>query len=452
MIKFSARGEQFSIPNKLLEKYPESMLYILSNNSDFPIDRLDECIYVDVNPFTIDSIMDYYNLGKVQPSNIYIAMDMKYLGLDIEHAFNISPCMNRPVIYNETVHDVESSVHSSRFYRIYTTNNKIITMDTSLYNAKNLNILGSMIYADEKNDMSSSIKNVYVSVNDTIMNIILTILRDGLNWYYEYLADNKKYFYKLLENYTSLLDKTKFDMSKYCDEPCHYECLFHDYSSCDRGIIESCENCQKNRKKSIYKNIKNIICNTDDDTDDDIETSNNDYAFSTLQFDLNRDIEKSIQAINTIINNVYTNTEKWLNDSSNGAMCTTNMNNKILDYLRLYNICDKYSEDQLKNRLDRAALLNIRDNINYYCNDDIPFFSEEDINNNGYISLNHSNKKFFLFDNLLKHCDRFKMFAKTLNIDTGYYTIICNSYVIKDINNDANIELTKLMSMYLYGL
>ena len=54
IIKFSARGTDFSIPKKLLENFPESMLCIISNtNENIPINKINECIYVDINTFSI---------------------------------------------------------------------------------------------------------------------------------------------------------------------------------------------------------------------------------------------------------------------------------------------------------------------------------------------------------------------------------------------------------------
>lgn len=443
MIKFSARGEEFSIPKKLLEKYPDSMLYaLIENANNIPTDKVNNCIYLDINSFTIDSIIDYYNLGSVRVSNIFTAMDLKYLGLNIEHAYCILPCMSRPIIYSkEIVNEIQLPTCMSKYYKIHTSNNKIIIIDISLYNIKNLNILNSMFYIDEKNDTPMFL-NVHVSATDVIMNVILTILRDGLNWYYEYLTNDKKCYYKMImDNYKYILDETEFDMSKYSNKPLYdeYVCSDHDFQSYSYYTITNCEKCQMNYKDQVYQNIKEIIC-------EEYGYNNCDYTFPSLQFDLNKDLENSIRAIRTIIDGMYTNIEKWLNDNSNDKIDSINMKTKILNYLRLYKVCDEYTETQLKNRLDRVNLLNIRDDISYYYNDDALFFSEKE-NKNGQIVLVRDSDKILLYNNLIKYYDKFKIFAEKLNIKkekNGYHTI--------EISQDSNIQLTNLMIEYLDGL
>lgn len=58
MIKFSVRGHEFGFTQKLLEKYPRLSLHIISNNN-FPVNRLGDCVYIDINPLAIESIMEY---------------------------------------------------------------------------------------------------------------------------------------------------------------------------------------------------------------------------------------------------------------------------------------------------------------------------------------------------------------------------------------------------------
>jgi len=48
-----------------------------------------------------------------------------------------------------------------------------------------------MVHINDNNNMDHSAcidvyTDVYTGVTDIIMNIALTIMRDGLNWYYEY--------------------------------------------------------------------------------------------------------------------------------------------------------------------------------------------------------------------------------------------------------------------------
>lgn len=56
MVKFSARGKELEIPKYLLDKYPNSLPSLLCNRNDIPVAKINEAIYLDVDPKHIESI------------------------------------------------------------------------------------------------------------------------------------------------------------------------------------------------------------------------------------------------------------------------------------------------------------------------------------------------------------------------------------------------------------
>lgn len=443
MIKFSARGKEFRISKKSLEKYPESMLCILSDPSNnVPIDEINGSIYIDINPFSVNSIIDYYNLDKsvVEISNIYTVMDMKYLGMNVEYIHDVSPFMAHPIIYSkDVVYDAQKPTCIARYYKIHTANDKMIIIDTLLYNAKYLNILDSMIHFDEINNSESPmIIDVYVGVTDTIMNIMLTIMRDGLNWYYEYLTVG----YRLFDNYKELLGKIKFDMTNYCKEKDYCDEHYDDWNHCriSDEELDNCEECRKSTRKYV----------------DEILEKNYSDRNLLLQLRINKDIENVVQSMNMIIDGICMKIEKLSDGDMDIGTHELDMKKIIIDYLRIYGICDEYSENQLKNRLDRIKLLGINNNFyELYSNVDIVFFGKDD-----RLRYNDRDKDTYsLFEKLIKYCDKFKIFTQTVDVRYRNDRIVKeneftyeSAYVAKKIDSSTNTILTNLMREYWNGL
>lgn len=64
MVLFSARGKEFDIPRHLLKKHPSSLMYLLSNSTTIPILKINNAIYLNIDPLHQKFICDMYNTGK----------------------------------------------------------------------------------------------------------------------------------------------------------------------------------------------------------------------------------------------------------------------------------------------------------------------------------------------------------------------------------------------------
>lgn len=186
VIKFNSRGTIFSLPKSKLEKYPHTLLNLLTNNIGIPVDKINEAIYIDVSPLCIKHIINYYNIGKYNTDDYFVLMDLRYLNLHDEPnklPFNyaLHDYKNEPsnVILNE--------LSKYKYCRIHTADNKIIFVSLGSYDDILIEKLDKMFYV--KNQDFIDCVDGYVCISEKIMNIILSIMRDGINSYYKYLAD-----------------------------------------------------------------------------------------------------------------------------------------------------------------------------------------------------------------------------------------------------------------------
>lgn len=333
MIKFSARGTEFTLSHKLLQKYPDSMLCMLADNpNNFSIDKINDHIFVDINPANIDSIIDYYNFGNCDTiSNFFAMMDMQYLGLIIENSkYNISPCMTHSLV-NEKKSVCYNKYNG--FYDIHSANNKVITIHMSSCGNDSLyKFIDSILHMENKNGDTYFCVNAY----DNMVHIILSIIRDGLSMYYEYLTDFNDS--PNILDCKAILDETQFDFGNYFNVS-NFKCYGHSCGG-NRSDWRKCSDCMSEYEGKLEGKITDFFCSSEpyDDT----------YEHNQTKLDMAKDIVKSLDGINKSINLLGNVIEHSIKNQTNSIQ-----KDRIIKYLKLYNLCDDSVEIQLKNRLER---------------------------------------------------------------------------------------------------
>lgn len=190
--KFNARGTIFTIPNFLLKKFPDSLMCMLSNPKfDIPIDKIDDSIYIDVDPTNIDIIMDIYNDIEIE-LNIYQYMDLKYLSLvnsEMIQKFS-SEFFGSCTKYNETIRC------DYKYCNIHTSDNKIILLNLEFYKICKNSLIKSILFGEKEEYVikrSSIFIDVWMGNTFSDANKIISILRDGSEHYVKYI--NSEYIY-----------------------------------------------------------------------------------------------------------------------------------------------------------------------------------------------------------------------------------------------------------------
>ncbi len=454
LVNFSARGTKFQIPRQILENKPESLLYVLSNDIDIPIDKIDECIYVDVNPIHIKSIIDYYVMD-ILPNikkDIFLYMDLKYLSLIDDFKKDVPEItlnMKFPIIY-DTIRN-----HSivQKWCRIHTIDNNIIIVDLSTFNQNGWNKLSSIIFGfDEKYLIHESEEylDVWIGIEKEFVNIILSIVRDGLNWYYEFLDTDEEYIYQqLIDKYTNVYDenyinKETYDNNENMDR---YRC---GQSDCD-GYYDDrydyyCNNCRENYENNKKEN-ENIFYETLDDDG------------SNKQTVLNNSVVNSINNISNITNLIYNQTEKWLNsieeDVKSLDRFTRNKynleyNQNIKTYLTYYDILTTKINVQLQERMYRYNGWNnnmcniVSNNNNFYA------FTGQELEKGECVIEKNTDRMKNLYE-ICKYCVKFKEILQkcvTSNKSLDYrYTT-----EFKNLNVQLNNDLFSCFRNYINGL
>lgn len=209
MIKFNARGTFFSIPKYLLEKKPETLLCVLAStelNASIPIDSIQESIYIDVDPKYIDDIVDYYDLhsnvddrehiNDLYGRDIYMYMDMVYLGfVDIGDRDNIKKFKHYPLVTTKIDCTEKHNSIPEKSYElcdIHTSDNKIIPVNL-LYYVDTNNVLVQILHGQHEEHIlykKDKTVGVWLGIPETYLHPILSIIRDGIVYYYGYISDN----------------------------------------------------------------------------------------------------------------------------------------------------------------------------------------------------------------------------------------------------------------------
>lgn len=192
--KFNIRGTIIEIPLLLLKRKPESLLYMLSNPSfDAPIDKINDAIYVDIDPNNIEIIVDCYNNIYLQNDdmNIFQYMDLKYLNLIDNTTFFDTSMMNTND-QNSVISDITCDY---KYCIIRTFDRKTILLDLTMYKGRNDNIMKSILFGKNEEyviniDQEKKSVCVWIGMTEIYINKIISIIRDGIEWYYPYLTSN----------------------------------------------------------------------------------------------------------------------------------------------------------------------------------------------------------------------------------------------------------------------
>lgn len=206
MIKFTARGYNFEIPyNYILEKLKEGTL--LRNLALIPenlVEKIDGCVFVDLNPVHIKHILSYsYNNGSMHKINKEQINNELYRELCYALIVddNISDWLSVPL--SENISDIKDYVENflepcKKIITIHTSDNKCIKLLHSVIASwkkclfRDIISGESKIYFLSENDDSL---NVWIDANYKLCNQIISIMRDGINSYHEMLGNHvfKKY-------------------------------------------------------------------------------------------------------------------------------------------------------------------------------------------------------------------------------------------------------------------
>lgn len=351
IIEFSARGTNFSLPKKLLDKYPETMLSMLDSNVDIPIDKIDDNIYVDINPNSIGPIIDYYNLGKCEVEDFYTLMDFRYLGL--ENITNNLPysskesCKKNDVIVSNNG-ELNTDISKYKYCRIHTADCKIIIISIMSYDINNLDVLSSMLLITENNsDTTDTYVDAWIGMSERIVNIILSIIRDGIISYYRYLTyDHLHNRNIILDEYQKISDSVFFDIDvdeKDIGDIDKYACGCHRtgmYTMPEFIFDNNCEDCNYKYNKKIEELKKRCmpcaydgdgnICKNDDVS---VQIQFNSMVVNNLE-DLTETLDINQKKTKTNFDNIY----KFIENIQN-KIINVSENRKIIEYLKLYKLC-----------------------------------------------------------------------------------------------------------------
>ena len=187
IITFSARGTRFSLPKLLLKKYPDTLLNNMCTYDSIPVDKFDGDIFIDINPLNIQTIIDIYHYGNLDDINIRSVlqyMDLKYIGFDVKYD-KISEYMQEPLNYSGM--EDNKVKYDYRYTNIHTADNNIIVVNSCIYDGwidcKFKSIVVGHIEDYLINKYDDHI-DIWIGLNTFKTHYMLSILRDGLNYYY----------------------------------------------------------------------------------------------------------------------------------------------------------------------------------------------------------------------------------------------------------------------------
>lgn len=189
IITFNARGTNFSIPKLLLKKYPDTLLHNICNYDSIPVDKINSDIFIDINPSSISTVIDLYHRGNVEKlyiQSISLYMDLKFLGFDVKYNEMLPYKMN-PIIFDNCESDTPKINVNFEYTRIHTTDSNVIIIDNNTLNNW-MNCKFKLIaighYEDYIIGKNTNYIDVWIGLNTFKTHYMLSILRDGLNWYY----------------------------------------------------------------------------------------------------------------------------------------------------------------------------------------------------------------------------------------------------------------------------
>lgn len=343
LITFSARGTKIFIPKALLKKYPDTLLCNICNYDNIPTDKINNEIFIDINPANISTVVKLYHNSEIEEidiNSISLYMDLKYLGFMVEY-HKILPYMNDPVNYSTEVETLE--INNLEYVNIHTIENDIIIVDINTINnwidCKFKSIIVGK-YTDYIIDQKNDYLDIWIGLNTFKTHYILSILRDGLNWYY--------YDYPLTynKNVNNIVNNYKCQNIEGSDE-------IEFYGSGDYYFQNNIDR-EKNTSylKERYHKLR-YACRNDSECDDIISTVD-------INFKLNKKKIKNIMNNIDIVDanqNQILNIVKELEGAMNYNQYVFDINNKniseyVIDHkiLYFYGLLNDDVKMQLENR------------------------------------------------------------------------------------------------------
>lgn len=202
MIKFNARGKDFYIKERLLEKYQNSLLYLLSNtnmNSNITVSKINDSIYLDINPKYLRYIYDIYNIDSYIDENIdiFAKHDLEYLGFDVNVNYQIIPTLLHPIISpKKNINDKNQILKNNtnnKYCNVHCADGVLVTIDLAnnyLMDTK----LGYILYGNDTDSIitiTDDYINVMITIDSLLLHNILSIIRDGYHLYHQYIYDTQ---------------------------------------------------------------------------------------------------------------------------------------------------------------------------------------------------------------------------------------------------------------------
>lgn len=359
MMTFNARGTKFSIPKSLLKRHPDTLLNSVCLYNNIPMDKINDGIFVDIDPSNISMIIDLYHhcdLSELKFRSIFQYMDIKFLGFDVEYD-KIFPHMSEPLIYNDP--EITQSIDEKIVYiNIHTSDNNVITIHKYITDGWIECHLKSIILGQIDDYMIGHNENggidVWIGLNTFRTHCILSILRDGLNYYYY------DYPLKYVENMCNI--SCEFDMDRitenikiedaYCGMFEYYRgddyiCIYDNYYIEDGSYYNLDYRYQKlNYNCEKGKEIPRIVAIVD-----------NNLKLSNIE------MEKVMTNVNAL-GDCYKKIAKSVTDIKNAMIYNrhiSNINNKtvhenLIDHKLLYHF--GLLNDDIKKQLDDRTQIN----------------------------------------------------------------------------------------------
>lgn len=370
MITFNARGTKFSIPKSLLKKYPDTLLNNICIHDNIPVDMINGGIFVDINPSNISAITDiyhYHNLNEFRIKSISQYMDLRFVGFDVEYN-KILPYMTEPISCdNLGSHDPTTTQLIDEkiiCINIHTLENNVISIHKNITydwiecHFKSI-ILGKI--DDYIIDHTDNTIDVWIGLNAFKTHYLLSILRDGLNYYYY------DYPLKYIDNMDNIScdfntdDITSIIKHDYAENPIYiHGCneyidnnVYIDKSEHDDYFIKF--GSFSFMGKSLYHKLKD---NRSRDCDISHIVALTDYNFELS----NTEIKNIINNVNTLGNN-HKKITKCVIDLKNLIAYNRHIFNVNDDEIHKYHITDKLLyffgllNDNIKKQLDERIQL-----------------------------------------------------------------------------------------------
>lgn len=346
MITFNARGTKFSMPKSLLKNYPDTLLNNICAYDNIPVDMLNDGIFIDINPSNISTIVDIYHcreMCNLDIESIMQYMDLKFIGFDVKY-HKLLPYMTEPIVH----HDVKfnsfcnGTKSTYAFTNIHTIDNNIITISNNVISGwidcKFKSIVEGYIEDYVISDSGNCI-DVWIGLNAFKTHYMLSVLRDGLNYYYyDYPFTYNKKINDISTGLRSFTDMEKIDFFDSGDynidgdsaDSSNVNYLDHKYHYLASACRKDCEIEQMIEVTDI-----NLKLNHE-------EMSSIIYNIDTLRAD-QVDINKNISALKKAIDyNIH------ISNINNQSISEHFIDQKLLYF---YGLLDDDSKKQLDSRL-----------------------------------------------------------------------------------------------------